>query len=140
MAKFLKGAKRPFNAGRKRGAVNKTTAVLKEAILLAAVLEGDQDLRTSARLSREADEEAAKRGGLVGYLRWLARNHPGPYTNLLGRVLPMQVSVDARPDTVYRTVEEVGRDMAARGFTMADITPLLIEGRAVDESKDKQKD
>jgi hypothetical protein len=41
MARFVRGAKRPINAGRKRGSVNRKTAILKEAILLAAELEGD---------------------------------------------------------------------------------------------------
>jgi hypothetical protein len=140
MAKFVKGAKRPFNAGRKRGSVNKRTALLKEAILLAAELEGDQDLRTTARLKSETDEEIAKRGGLVGYLRWIARNHPAPYASLLGRVLPMQVRVDARTDVTYRTVAEVERDMAARGFAVADIAQLLIGAHPAEDCEDEQNE
>jgi hypothetical protein len=45
MAKFKKGESRPTNAGRRRGSVNKTTSLLKEAILLAAELEGDVSLQ-----------------------------------------------------------------------------------------------
>jgi hypothetical protein len=139
MARFVKGAKRPISAGRKRGSVNKTTALLKEAIVLAAELEGDQDLRTTALLNGETDEEIVRRGGLVGYLRWVARTHPAPFASLIGRVLPMQVRVDAHTDLTYRTVAEVERDMAARGFAIADVASLLIEGRTVDESEDGQK-
>ena len=140
MARFVKGAERPINAGRKRGSVNKKTAILKEAILLAAELEGDQDLRKTARLNGETDEEIAKRGGLVGYLRWQARNHPAPFSSLLGRVLPMQVRVDAHTDVTYRTVAEVGRDMAARGFAIADVAQLWIEAHPVEDCEDEQKD
>jgi hypothetical protein len=139
MSKFVKGGKRPLKAGRKRGSVNRKTAILKEAILLAAELEGDQDLRTTARLNNETDEEIAKRGGLVGYLRWQARNHPAPFASLLGRVLPMQVRVDAHTDVTYRTVAEVERDMAARGFAVADLAPLLIEAQLVEECEDETK-
>lgn len=139
MARFEKGSKRPINAGRKRGSVNRKTAILKEAILLAAELEGDQDLRTTARLNSETDGESAKRGGLVGYLRWVARNHPATFAGLLGRVLPMQVRVDAHADVTYRTVAEVERDMAARGFAVADLAPLLIEAQLVEECEDEPK-
>ena len=139
MAKFVKGAKRPLNAGRKRGAANKTTALLKEAILLAAELEGDQDLRTTARLNGETDEEIAKRGGLIGYLRWVARNNPAPFVTLLGRVMPTQLRVDAHTDLTYRTVAEVERDMAARGFAVADLVPLMIEAHPL-KGEDEQKE
>ena len=75
MGKFRKGAKRPANAGRKPWSINKTTGVLREAVLLAAELEGDVSLQPlkKAALCGESEEEAAKRGGLVGYLRFLAR-------------------------------------------------------------------
>lgn len=59
--------------GRPKGSVNKTTALLKDAILLAAT---------------NADEK----GGLVGYLTTQAKENPGPFLTLLGKVLPMQVT------------------------------------------------
>ncbi len=61
--------------GRPKGAVNKTTALLKDAILQAAELAGGQE-------------------GLVGYLQAQATANPGPFMTLLGKVLPTQVVGD----------------------------------------------
>ena len=59
--------------GRKKGTPNKTTALLKDAILKAA-------------------EKAGGKGGLVSYLRVQANENPGPFMALLGKVLPMQIA------------------------------------------------
>lgn len=58
--------------GRPKGVPNKTTTILKDAILQAAELAGGN-------------------GGLVGYLQLQAAENPGPFMALLGKVLPMQV-------------------------------------------------
>ena|SRR5215204_4670441 len=58
--------------GRPIGAGNKTTALLKDAILMAA---------------ENADEE-----GLVGYLRHQAIVNPVAFLGLLGKVLPLQMT------------------------------------------------
>lgn len=63
--------------GRKKGEVNKTTAALKEAILLAA---------------EEVGENGKGKGGLVGYLRFVATKEPKAFAGLLGRVLPLQLT------------------------------------------------
>lgn len=63
--------------GRPKGSPNKTTALLKEAIILAAQQVG-------------ADGEGTD--GLVGYCRYLASTEPKAFSTLLGRVLPMQVT------------------------------------------------
>jgi hypothetical protein len=68
---FKKGDGR---GGRPKGAPNKTTRALKEAIILAA--------ETS---------EHSKSGDLVGYLVYLADNRPELFVPLLGRLLPLQV-------------------------------------------------
>lgn len=63
--------------GRPKGSVNKTTALLKDAILKAA--------------------EAAGGGGedgLVNYLTEQAKETPAAFMTLLGKVLPMQVVGD----------------------------------------------
>jgi hypothetical protein len=67
--------RQPANRGRKKGAPNKTTTQLKEAILAAA-------------------EQAGGEGGLVKYLHDQARMNPGHFMTLLGKVLPMQVAGD----------------------------------------------
>lgn len=59
--------------GRVKGTPNKTTALLKDAIIEAAVTAGDK-------------------GGLVGYLTAQARMNPVAFMTLLGKVLPMQVT------------------------------------------------
>lgn len=59
--------------GRKKGTPNKTTALLKDAILLAATKAGGPD-------------------GLVGYLQQQATEYPKGFLPLLGKVLPMQLT------------------------------------------------
>jgi len=59
--------------GRPKGAVNKTTALLKDAILQAA-------------------EQAGGKDGMMGYLKEQAEKNPGPFMALLGKVLPMQIT------------------------------------------------
>ena len=59
--------------GRQKGTPNKTTALLKDAILKAA-------------------DNAGGREGLVGYLTLQAAENPGPFMALLGKVLPMQIA------------------------------------------------
>lgn len=67
--------------GRPKGVPNKTTALLKDAILQAARKAGGDD-----------DE------GLVAYLTIQATANPGPFMALLGKVLPMQVTgEDGKP-------------------------------------------
>ena len=73
--KVVKPARKPPAAGmgRKKGSVNKTTALLKDAIIDAAVAAGDGS-------------------GLTGYLEMQAREQPVAFMTLLGKVLPMQVT------------------------------------------------
>lgn len=71
--------------GRPKGAQNKTTALLKDAILKAAEQAGD--------------------GDMVEYLTVQARINPGPFMALLGKVLPMQITGD--PDNPLRTITRI---------------------------------
>jgi hypothetical protein len=66
---------KPPNAGkgRKKGVPNKTTALLKDAILQAAERAGDKE-------------------GMIGYLTVQAQKNPNAFLGLLGKVLPMQVT------------------------------------------------
>lgn len=63
--------------GRPKGSVNKTTALLKEAILKAAEAAGGG-----------GDE------GLTKYLTTQAKETPAAFMALLGKVLPLQVQGD----------------------------------------------
>ncbi|MDR9813101.1 hypothetical protein [Rhizobium hidalgonense] len=76
--------------GRAKGTPNKTTALLKDAILKAATEAGGAD-------------------GLVGYLRIQATENPGPFMSLLGKVLPMQVAGDPNNPIVHMVRREIVR-------------------------------
>jgi hypothetical protein len=65
--------------GRKRGTPNKTTALLKDALIKAAVKAGE-------KLDENTED------GIVTYLTEQASANPGPFMALLGKVLPMQVA------------------------------------------------
>lgn len=65
-----------LKGGSRKGVPNKTTALLKDAILRAAEKAGN----------KVGDE------GLVSYLEDQADKNPGPFMSLLGKVLPMQVT------------------------------------------------
>lgn len=67
--------------GRAKGTPNKTTALLKDAILRAAELAGNPDQQEG-------------KDGLVAYLQARAIDTPGPFLALIGKVLPMTVSGD----------------------------------------------
>lgn len=79
----------PPNAGkgRKKGVPNKTTALLKDALLQAATNAGN--------------------GDMVAYLTAQATANPGPFLALLGKVLPMQIAGD--PDSPLLLVHKIER-------------------------------
>ena len=74
-----KGAPKTPGSGRKKGTPNKTTQLLKDAVLKAAALRGEQIGSPKGTT------------GLEKYLVWLSKEHPQAFSSLLGRVLPMQV-------------------------------------------------
>ena len=71
--------------GRTKGTPNKTTALLKDAILQAA-------------------EKAGGKAGLVGYLVTQAQMNPQSFLPLLGKVLPMQISGGDEPVKVVTEI------------------------------------
>jgi hypothetical protein len=72
--------------GRPKGALNKTTALLKDAILKAAEQAGN----------KVGDD------GMVSYLEVQAIENPGPFMALLGKVLPMQFTGEVNGDIIIR--------------------------------------
>ena len=135
MARFEKG--RAKTGGRVKGSPVTNSLLLKDAALLACQLEGDVDLlgidlkdKRQRKLLRERykklTEEAAERGGLVGYFRWVAREHPTAMMSFLGRLLPFQVKVDAHETVEYRSVEEVKRDIVMSEAAVAAHHPVAV--------------
>jgi hypothetical protein len=83
------GTTRPKTGGRTKGTPNKTTALLKDAILQAAEAAGDKE-------------------GMLGYLTNQARANPVAFLSLLGKVLPMQVAGDPEnPLEIIARIERV---------------------------------
>ncbi len=80
----MKNKNREKTGGRVAGTPNKITALLKDAILQAAELAGN---------------DLEKKEGLIGYLKAQAIDHPAAFMTLLGKVLPMQINADV---TTYR--------------------------------------
>ena len=75
--------------GRQKGTPNKSTTALKDAIIRAAELAGDE-LKT-------------EQAGLVAYLKQQATDNPASFLPLLGKILPKEVGADM---TVRHTLED----------------------------------
>lgn len=76
----------PPSPGRPKGVPNKTTQLLKDAILKAAEQAGN----------KVGDD------GLVSYLEVQATENPGPFMSLLGKVLPMQITGEDGKEIIIR--------------------------------------
>lgn len=76
--------KLPPGPGRPKGSPNKTTRVLKEAMLLAA---------------ERAGSDGKGKDGLVGYLTRLAIRHPTTFGPMLARTMTLQVKLDLERNT-----------------------------------------
>lgn len=87
--------------GRPKGSANKTTALLKEAIILAA---------------EETGQDGNGKGGLVGYCAFLAKEEPKAFASLLGRVLPLQLAGNLTIDIASKEQ----RDAAVAAAIRAD--------------------
>lgn len=75
--------------GRVKGSVNKTTRVLKDAILIAA---------------EQSGQDTKGKGGLVGYLKRVADEDVKAFSGLLGRVLPLQITGDGAEPLVVKII------------------------------------
>lgn len=84
--KFGKG-----NPGKPKGAINKTTKNLREAILIAAEKSGG---------------DQSGKDGLIGYLKRVADEDVKAFAGLLGKVLPLQVTGEGGGALAVRFVVE----------------------------------
>ena len=71
----MAGQGRPKTGGRQKGTLNKTSALLKDAVL-------------------EATDTAGGKAGLVGYLRSQARENPIAFMAFLDKLVPSQIAAD----------------------------------------------
>jgi len=78
---------------------NRTTRALKEAILAAA---------------GEVGEDGEGKGGLQGYLKRIAVQHPKEFVSLLGRVLPLQMVTEPEEPREHRSAEEIRAELRRR--------------------------
>jgi hypothetical protein len=76
--------------GRPRGIPNKTTSLLKDALMIAAT-------------------NAGGKAGLVGYLTQQATANPQSFLPLLGKVIPLQITGGQEPVKIEITRRIVGR-------------------------------
>ena len=97
--------------GRPPGARNRTTRILKEAIILAAESIG---------------EDGEGRDGLVGFFRKAANEELTAYLSLMGKLLPLQVS--EVPVAPLRTVDK-NLTLLERQQRFAEDLKLMREGR-----------
>jgi hypothetical protein len=98
---------RPPNSGRKPGQPNKTTRILKEAILLAA---------------EQVGQDKRGKDGLVGYLKRIALTYPEEFCTLLAKVLPLQITgPNDGPLKSILTIEEARQKLLERGLPMSGV-------------------
>jgi hypothetical protein len=110
------------NKGRKVGATSRYTRIIKEAVLIAAELEG---------------ENQHGKGKLVGYMRRVAREDMRAFCMLLSRAMSLQGenrTDDAPKEVVYKSLDEVKREMASRGISM-DLMFKMSKAMEADEDE-----
>lgn len=90
MAETTKAKPPAAGIGRKKGVPNKTTRVLREALVIAAETVG---------------ENGNGKDGLVGYLTRVARKDMKSFCSMLGRAMPLQVIGD--PENPLQTVTRI---------------------------------
>ena len=124
--------------GSRKGVPNKTTRILKDALILAAEACGDLSGIYREDLSEMGIEHGEQ--GLVGYLKWVAKVHPKSFISILAKLLPIQHRVDSFSETVYRSVEELQHEVSQRGLNLRAFGKLLLEAHPVKSNNDSSDD
>lgn len=108
---FKKGEARPENSGRKPGQKNKYGRLLKDCLIIAAELEG---------------EDGRGKDGLVGYLRKQSRTEPVAFMKMMEKLLPMQITgQDGSPVQIeHSTKDQIIERFKERGMPLP---PSLLE-------------
>jgi hypothetical protein len=88
-------------------------------------------------------EENEKQSEANGHNVWLARNHPGYFASLYGKLIPLDVNTKVEEKTVvrYETVEERRAAMIAKGWSPAALEALeaAMEPKFIQEQKKKEE-
>lgn len=105
--------------GRPKGSRNKTTVLLKDAILIAAEQHG---------LDGEGTD------GLIGYCRLLARDQPKAFAQLLSRVIPAQLGGAQEQPVIVEIVQfsdviEIDTHSGRQGYADATAIDCWPQGR-----------
>ena len=82
----MAGKGNPKTGGLQKGTLNKTSALLKDAVLEAADIAGGKE-------------------GLVGYLALQARENPVAFMGLLGKLVPSQIAAEVTQGVATVTAE-----------------------------------
>jgi hypothetical protein len=120
------------NPGRPVGAYNRYTRVIKEALIIAAELEGSNGKGA---------------GKLIGFMRSVAREDKRAFCMMMARAMPLQVEnrvMEVKEQVVYKGIEEVQRELESRGISLRVMFELMksepdpmgedvIDGEIVDE-------
>lgn len=113
--------------GSRKGIQNKSTKMMKEALVIAA----------------EASKHSNKKG-LIGYLTWLADHREETFATLLGRLLPLQVNMRSEHVETkrYETVAEVRIAMIEKGIApeRADQLIALTMPRTTEDERKTERD
>jgi hypothetical protein len=94
---------RPGNPGRRRGSRNVLNNSLRECVVEAADRLGS---------------DGRGRDGCVGWLMTFAKRHPVAFSQLLAKVLPIELlqPAEVEDERHFRTPEEIRAELAARGI------------------------
>lgn len=114
--KFAKGNR---VGGRVRGTPNRTTRILKEAVIMAA---------------EQVGENGEGLDGLLGYLRNIARADFKTYTQLLLKVLPLQITGDANKPVVLTLDDKTLAAMAKKSPEKLEVLRDILKAIGISAS------
>jgi hypothetical protein len=126
LANLRKNGHDGFVVHRPKGAKNKITREIRQAILDAVENVGD-------RISI-ATKDPRGEMGIVAYLEQIAVQHPVAMCGLLARILPIQQESPQTVDVTYHTFEEITNKLRELGLPAERIYPLL-EAKAIDDAE-----
>jgi len=132
--KFEKGHEKVPGSGRRPGQLGATTRILKEAAILAA----------EAAAEKVGTTQKEKKAGLVGYLTYVAVQHPPAFMSLLCKLVPdqlrMELQEESKTTVVFTSREDVVKELQDRGIPHRVIPflnkePEIIDAETIDHDK-----